>query len=360
VNSLEFEIDALTENAKTLKVLYIENHAGTRLKLSRILKHYFGDVFVTAYADNGLKLFENGHFNLVITSSMLPDMSATNICKNIKEIAPKKPIVIVSKNKEPDEIIDLVNIGIAGYILTPLDETKILHILSRIVLEISDLEMIYSFQDSMVEEYFKLDELVDYTNFKNDSTSNNDKEISELLNNQSEKSANNVTSTDNGVLHDLLDEENIDMLLTKYEKISAEDFLDDYPIDLHLTGDSLFSLTEDIELHMNKFINEPSREAALTVANEFKKFAETLHPISVFSNMYFSVNKLAMIFESLDYTKSYKEYYDILLATSETLMRWCKNIFIDSTADDIHYFDKQFLSDTLKIESLFRSMTKTY
>lgn len=335
MNSLKFEIDALKENAKTLKVLYVENHAGTRLKLSRLLKQYFGDVFVTAYADNGLKLFENGHFNLILTSATLSDMFVSDFCKNIKEIAPKKPIVIVSKNKNPNEIIDLVNIGISGYILTPLDENKVLHILSRVVLEISDLEMIYSFQDSIVEEYFKPEEPID---FKEETTSNED-----------------------GIIHDLLDENNIELLITKYDKVNAQDFLYNYPIDLHLTGDSLLALTEDIELHINKFINSPSRESATVVADEFRKFAEILHPISNFSNISFSINKLAMIFESLDYKKSYKEYYDILLAVSETLMRWCKNIFIDSTADDIHYLDKQFLADTLKLENLFRGdMIKTY
>lgn len=338
MNSLKFEIDALKENAKTLKVLYVENHAGTRLKLSRMLKQYFGDVFVTAYADNGLKLFENGHFNLILTSATLSDMFVSDFCRNIKEIAPKKPIIIVSKNKNANEIIELVNIGISGYILTPLEETKVLHILSRVVLEISDLEMIYSFQDSIVEEYFKPEELVE-------------KKVSKEKN----------TGDEDGIVHDLLDENNIELLITKHERINAQDFLDDYPIDLHLTGDSLLSLTEDIELHINKFINSPSRESATVVADEFKKFAEILHPISVFSNISFSINKLAKIFESLDYTKSYKEYYDILLAVSETLMRWCRKIFIDSTAEDIHYLDKQFLADTLKLENLFRrDMAETY
>lgn len=331
MNSLKFEIDALKENARTLKVLYVENHAGTRLKLSRLLKQYFGDVFVTTYADNGLKLFENGHFNLIITSTTLPDMFVSDFCKEIKEIAPKKPIVIVSQNKNPNEIIDLVNIGISGYILTPLEETKVLHILSRIVLEISDLEMIYSFQDSIVEEYVKPDKFIE------------DKSIKEIKTNNEEVD-----------VHDLLDSNNMELLLTKYDKVTAQDFLDDYPIDLHLTGDTLLSLTEDIELHINKFINSPSYENATVVANEFKKFSNILHPISVFSNISFSINKLAMIFESLDYTKSYKEYYDILLAVSETLMRWCRNIFIDSTVDNIHYLDKQFLEDTLKLEKLFR------
>lgn len=339
MNHLQFEKDALKENAKMLKVLYVENHAGTRLKLSRMLKRYFGDVFVTTYADNGLKLFENGHFNLIIVSSSLPDMFVSDVCKNIKDIAPKKPIVIVSKDKHPDEIIELVNIGISGYITTPLDEENVLHILSRIVLEISDLEMIYYFQDSIFEDY----DIPDVTH--SDAAD-------DVL--QSLEKATEDAETDSGVVHDLLEGNNIDMLLTKYEKISAVEFLENYPIDLRLTGDTLFSLTEDIELHINKFINSPSKESALVVAGEFKKFVEILHPITVFSNISFAINKLAMIFESLDYTKSYKEYYDILLAVADTLMRWCEKIFINSDAEDIHYLDKQFLADTLRLENLFR------
>ena len=104
VNKDRFEVEALKENAKRLKVLCVENHAGTRLKLARFLREYFEVVFVTTYADNAIKMFENGHFDLIIASATLPDMRTTQLCKKIKNIARNKPIIIVSKNKNASSI----------------------------------------------------------------------------------------------------------------------------------------------------------------------------------------------------------------------------------------------------------------
>lgn len=331
MKKIKFEREALRENAKALKVLYVENHAGTRLKFGRLLKQYFGQVFVTTYADNAIKIFESGHFDLIITSANLPDMKTSTVCKKIKNIAPKKPIIIVSKNKNPDEIIELVNIGIAGFIQTPLDENQIIPILSRVVLEISDLEMIYSFQDTIEKELEAEKEAETQTFEVSKEEEEEDFEDDNLLN-----------------------ENNIELLLTKYDTISAKDFINNYPMSLNSTADKLLSINEAIDIHINNFIRNPTKENATIVSDEFRKFSNILNSIPDFSNMAFSVKKLSMIFETLDYTKDYKRYYDTILMVSDELMRWCDTIFISQNTDDIHYFDKSFLTAALLLESLLR------
>ena len=344
MNHLLFEKEALRENAKTLKVLYVENHAGTRLQFSRLLKHYFGELFVTTYPDNAIKIFESGYFDLIITGTNLPDMDTSVVCKKIKNIAPKKPIIIISKDKNPDKIIELVNIGISGYILTPLNEKEIIHILSKVVLDITDMQMIYNFQDTITSEL-------------SENAEKHKEVYHELITDEDfEKYADSIV--DEGT-QNLRDEENLELMLTKFEKISAEDFFNNYPIDLHATGDKLLSLNEDIDMHINKFILSPSHKNATVVADEFKKFSELLHPVAIFSNMAFSVNKLSTVFDTIDYTKSYKQHYDIILAISDELMGWVNAVFIHRDAEDIHYLDKSFLANALMLEDLFRRDTST-
>ncbi|MCX6076821.1 MAG: response regulator [Campylobacterales bacterium] len=334
MNKERFEIEALKENAKRLKVLCVENHAGTRLKLARFLREYFEVVFVTTYADNAIKMFENGHFDLIIASAALPDMRTMQLCKKIKNIAPKKPIIIVSKNKNANEIIELVNIGISGFITTPLDERKIIPVLSRVALEINDLQMIYNFQDTIEQElageyglHMPLDEPT------------SDKEI-------------DFDETN------FLNEDNINLLLTHYERVSAKEFVENYPAELTSTAAILISICEDIDMYINKFVHNPTQKNAQAVANEFKRFSTVLDEIVELSNIAFSIKKLSMIFETLDYTKNYKVYYEIILALSDELMSWCNNIFINHTATDIHYSDKSLLADALMLESLFRRDAK--
>ena len=322
----EFEINTLKEYAKELKVLYVENHAGTRLKFSVILKEYFEEVFVTPYADNALQVFENGHFDLIISDLVLPDIDAEIVCRKIKNIAPKKPIIIVSNTKDADKIIELVNIGISGFIETPLEKDKVISLLSRIVFEISDLNFIYRYQDIIDDSYVEI------------------KKETKIVEDSFDEKGDS----------DLLKEKNFDLLLKKHAKLSAKKFIEDYPRDLLLVGDGLVEINEGIDMSINKFVNNPSQESALELTDEFQRFSEKLMDINELQNILFIIKKLSMIFGNLDYTVSYKEHYDSIMKISENLMQWTNDIFVNQSADDIYYMDKQFLLETLLLEKLFR------
>ena len=328
----EFEINTLKEYAKELKVLYVENHAGTRLKFSVILKEYFEEVFVTPYADNALQVFENGHFDLIISDLVLPDIDAEIICRKIKNIAPKKPIIIVSNIKDADKIIELINIGISGFVETPLEKDKVISLLSRVVLEISDLNFIYRYQDIIDESYVEVEKAPKV----------------EKVNKGAEDSFDEKGDSD------LLKEKNFDLLLKKHAKLSAKKFIEEYPRDLLLVGDGLVEINEGIDMSITKFVNNPSKESALELTDEFQRFAEKLTDISELQNILFIIKKLSIIFGNLDHTISYKEHYDSIMKISENLMQWTNDIFVNQSTDDIHYLDKQFLLETLLLEKLFR------
>jgi len=327
-----FEINTLKEYAKTLKVLYVENHAGTRLQFSVLLKEYFQEVFVTAFADNALQVFENGHFDIIISDLILPDIDAEIVCRKIKSIAPKKPIIIISNIKDADRIIELINIGISGYIETPLQKDKIISLLARVVHEISDLNFIYRYQDIIDENYVKVKKAqkIEHTT-------------------QTEEN-----SFDEKGDSDLLKEKNFDLLLSKHEELSAKKFIEEYPIDLLLLGDGLVEICEGIDMSINKFVNTPSQESAMELTNEFESFSDKLSDIKELHNMLFITKKLSMIFGTLDYTQSYKEYYDAIMKISENLMQWTNDVFINQSADNIYYLDKELLLETLLLEKQFR------
>ena len=61
----KFELSLLKEKAKNLQVMFIENHAGTRFKLSKVLKKYFAKVTVCLYPDKAISAFQDYKFDLI-------------------------------------------------------------------------------------------------------------------------------------------------------------------------------------------------------------------------------------------------------------------------------------------------------
>ena len=321
----KFAIETLTENAEHIRILFVSNHAGTRFKFSRFLKKFFKNIFVVNYADNAIKSFESGYFDLVISDAEFPDMEASSMCKKIKLIAPKKPIIIISKIKDADKIIDLINIGISGFIRIPCSQDVVLQILLKVVLEIVDYKMIYAFQDTI--------QCID-----NIQTNTIDRE--KIINNTEE---NELSSNDN-----------IEIMLGDFNSISASQFLFDYPTDLRIVGDKLLEINEKLDLHINLFVNEPSEKNSFFIADDFENISSMLSSVREFENISFTAHKLSIIFRTLDNTQSYNMFNDMILTLSGGLIDWCDSVFIRQDASDIHYFDKSFLADALMLENRFR------
>lgn len=309
-----FEEKSLKENANTLSILYVEEHAGTRLKLSTLLKKYFLKVDILSDSKEITSTFKRKFYDLIIVGTIENSIST---CKEIKYIAYKKPIIIVSNTRDSQKLINFINIGISGYISAPLINNDVINILSKVVREISDSNIIY-FQD---QENLQI-------------TPQNILLIEEEIASPQDKIK-------------TLEEQFIE-----FTPISAQEFDDIYPTDLLTVGDKLLEITEMINLTINRFVNSPSQDTAIPVIYAFQEFSNILLCINEFSNISLSTQKFAEIFSSLDYAKSYKECYDIILVISVGLIKWCESVFSNQDAVDIHYLDKSLLADVMMVESL--------
>ncbi len=319
-----FEEESLIEDAKSLSVLYVEANKELRRDLSNLLNKYFKKVVSTPYADNAIKLFGSDFFDLVITDINLPDIEATDICSKIKHIAPRKPILLVSKSDDLEKLIDLVNIGICGYIKIPFDKNNVINILSKTVNEIMDLKMMYNYQDNLENNQHTTKKPIKIENIEQPTKAS-------------------------------------DLLLTKrHIKISASEFLDRYPITLSSSLNGILDINEDLDMHLLTFMNNPTKDNINLLSDEFEKFSSILEHIEEFNDMAFVTNKLSITFRSLEPNKDYKQYSDTFLALSSSLNKWFEDIFINQSADDIHFLDQSMLADALTLEDLFRNNEYDY
>ena len=111
---------------KQLKILFVEDES----KLSELLENAIGDnfgSFICAYnGKDGLKKFKEFLPDIVITDITMPIMSGLDMAREIKNISPDTPIIILSAYSETDKLLNAIDIGVIKYFIKPFDLDEVL------------------------------------------------------------------------------------------------------------------------------------------------------------------------------------------------------------------------------------------
>jgi len=74
----------------------------------------------------GLELFKNGHFGLIILDINLPGISGYDLCKAIREIDQKIPVILLTAMSAVEDKLEGFEVGADDYIIKPFDFRELL------------------------------------------------------------------------------------------------------------------------------------------------------------------------------------------------------------------------------------------
>jgi PAS domain S-box-containing protein len=101
----ELVMSSLTRRAKEARILVIDDEESVRSVLSRILSQVNHEVTVAKDGGEGLQLFQEKEFDIVLTDLGMPDMSGWDVCKAIKKLKACIPVgMITGWGMELDQI----------------------------------------------------------------------------------------------------------------------------------------------------------------------------------------------------------------------------------------------------------------
>lgn len=129
---------------KSLKVLLVEDEKN----LARLLKSAIGDQFHSlTIAKDGLEgkdLFTKIHPDIIITDITMPKLNGLDMAREIREVNPDIPIIILSAFSDKEKLFDAIDIGITKYFLKPFDPDELLEYIEGIASKLDNkmLELI--------------------------------------------------------------------------------------------------------------------------------------------------------------------------------------------------------------------------
>lgn len=107
------------------KILVVEDELSFRETISFMLTKEGFEVVTATDGAEGIRQFDAHHPDLVLLDVMLPEMSGTDVCKNIRSRSTTPIIMLTAKDSELDKVLGL-ELGADDYVTKPFSTRELL------------------------------------------------------------------------------------------------------------------------------------------------------------------------------------------------------------------------------------------
>ena len=133
-----YDFKEVYEYSKDLNVLYVEDNITLLEENSIIFENFLKNVDKAIDGVDGLdkyikqKKINNVFYDIVITDISMPKKDGMEMIKDIININPRQHIVVVSAYDDSDRLINMIQLGISGFILKPINMDQLLQIFFKV------------------------------------------------------------------------------------------------------------------------------------------------------------------------------------------------------------------------------------
>lgn len=117
-------------------ILYVEDDLTTQEIIKDILASSSKEVFIANDGEEGLKLYKEKNPDIVLSDIAMPNMDGLEMSEAIKKMNPNQPIALFTAFSESAFLKKAAELGVATYILKPLDEEQFFNSLNYMALEL--------------------------------------------------------------------------------------------------------------------------------------------------------------------------------------------------------------------------------
>jgi len=117
-------------------ILYVEDEETTQELIADILKESCKELFVASDGKEGLTLYKNKKPDIVLSDIAMPNMDGLEMSEAIKQINPEQPIALFTAFSQSSYLKKAAQIGVATYILKPLDEEQFFNSLNYMAMDL--------------------------------------------------------------------------------------------------------------------------------------------------------------------------------------------------------------------------------
>jgi len=329
---MDTDIELLKKLAKGKKVLLVEDDPNILEVFKVALNSYFSLVKTAADGKLAWEAFRKEHFDLIISDIEMPNTNGVMLSKGIKAHSPEQNILITSAYTDEKYLLELIDIGIDGFLKKPIStanlKTTIIKILKKIQAK-KELERI------KFNAY-----------------------VSEI----SQKEVSFTKSPIQAQIEETV-EANAKVSVKEFmERIKVEDPETFYFFDTQkeILMDTLYEISDNFELFVfREYKDIPCYEEL--VDNIFKLY-KTLNHFEKIENVAVEVLRLGNILDEITIEDideaTLNDGFSILEFLITDLQQYILDMFVDESVQDINYFHDSYRENITFLENTLHEKEK--
>ncbi|WP_295012737.1 response regulator [Sulfuricurvum sp.] len=322
-------VKQLKEIGFTLSVLYVEDDLEIQQQLKSFFLRFFGRVDTANNGIEALDLYKNNSYDLIITDLTMPQMGGMQLTSAIRILNASQPVIVVSAYSESEKLIELINIGVDGFILKPVEINRVVETLLKSAQAIYDREMVHYFNT-----------LLERTN--------------------SELRASNIelesTLNQLGRLREECKGELITDIFVPIIPMcgpSLEEFytLND-TLELNRTNEDLEQIEDDFNLLLVSSDRKTTENLILSFNQLLRAYAHEIHLIPQCHELGYALMQMSRRIDGIKTENIDTIEYLIPLITAlfDYLEQWRRGIFVYHNVDNVHFMDDYLIKKITEIE----------
>ncbi len=141
----------LLEFSKSLNLLYVEDDEAIRENTTKVFRNFFKDVKVAVDGLDGLQKFKSETFDIIVTDIRMPHMDGISMIREIKDVKEEQIIIVTSAHDDSTYLMELIDFGVDGFILKPLQIEKLLKVLYKTCRVIVERRILEAYKKTLEE-----------------------------------------------------------------------------------------------------------------------------------------------------------------------------------------------------------------
>ena len=121
------------QNRKVEKILFVEDEKNIQTELEEYLQQHCYQLLLADDGFQGLELYREHQPDIVISDIRMPLMNGIEMCKEIRKINTKVPVVFTTAFSDVQFFQQAIELQVAGYILKPIDLDQLDQKLSDVI-----------------------------------------------------------------------------------------------------------------------------------------------------------------------------------------------------------------------------------
>jgi DNA-binding NtrC family response regulator len=141
---------------RQITILFVEDERLLRVAVGDFLALHFRKVLLASNGREALQVFERERPDLVLTDIIMPEMDGLALTEELRRISPETPVVFYSAFSDVPYLLRGIELGVAGFIPKPCEDSKLLATLRQAALPVLQNQQLVGLRSELLQSVEQL------------------------------------------------------------------------------------------------------------------------------------------------------------------------------------------------------------